>query len=78
MKSAKPRLSRNACHGVRSSGATLASIEVHGVYRDHSWSFRNASYSTQRLKISEPLVPPKPKEFDNAYSASIFCGLFGT
>jgi hypothetical protein len=23
-------------------------------------------YSVQRLKISEPLVPPKPKEFDRA------------
>ena len=37
-----------------------------------------ASYSCQRLKISEPFVPPKPKEFDSAYSVSIFCGLFGT
>jgi len=23
-------------------------------------------YSAQRLKISDPLVPPKPKEFDSA------------
>jgi hypothetical protein len=30
---------------------------------------KEVSYSIQRLKISEPLVPPKPKEFDSAYSA---------
>ncbi len=24
-------------------------------------------YFVQRRKISEPFVPPKPKEFDNAY-----------
>jgi hypothetical protein len=36
------------------------------------------AYSCQRLKISEPFVPPNPNEFDSAYSASIGCGLFGT
>ena len=31
-----------------------------------------------RLKISAPLVPPKPNEFDSAYSISIGRAWFGT
>ena len=27
---------------------------------------RREAYSVQRLKTSEPLVPPKPKEFERA------------
>ncbi len=32
----------------------------------------------KRLKISEPLVPPKPKEFDSAESMDILRAVFGT
>jgi hypothetical protein len=32
----------------------------------------------QRLKISAALVPPNPKEFDNAYSTEALRALLGT
>ena len=35
-------------------------------------------YSFPRLKSSEALVPPKPKEFDKAYSTLAWRTLFGT
>ncbi len=33
---------------------------------------------SQRRKISEPLVPPKPKEFESAMCMGAFCGVLGT
>ncbi len=35
-------------------------------------------YSVQRLKMSEPFVPPKPNEFESAYSISASLGPPGT
>ena len=35
-------------------------------------------YSVYCLKIRQPLVPPKPNEFDSAYSILIGRALFGT
>ena len=32
----------------------------------------------KRRKISDPLVPPKPKEFDSAASIAILRAVFGT
>jgi hypothetical protein len=42
------------------------------------YAMRIGSYSVQRRKTNDPFVPPNPNEFDSAYSAWIFCGLFGT
>jgi len=36
------------------------------------------AYSAQRRNTKEPLVPPKPKEFDRAMSIFAGWGLLGT
>ena len=38
----------------------------HGRNRALSFERMLSGYSVQRLKTSEPLVPPKPKEFERA------------
>src|SRR5579863_7472375 len=40
--------------------------------------FRGGAYSLQRRNSSAPLVPPKPKEFDMAYSISALRAWLGT
>ena len=40
-------------------------------------STRARRYSDQRRNKSEPLVPPKPKEFESAYSTCAFRAWFG-
>ena len=39
---------------------------------------RSWFYSVQRLKISDPFVPPNPKEFESAISTFALRDLFGT
>ena len=39
---------------------------------------RFSGYSVQRLKTRQPLVPPKPKEFDIAYSIDTLRAVCGT
>jgi hypothetical protein len=49
-------------------GDGLPGPTAEGLNVDHS----------HRLKISEPLVPPNPNEFDNAMWMGPFCGWLGT
>ncbi len=60
---------------LRSECSEHPRLQIEVAYRHGS---AGADQPVKRLKITDPFVPPNPKEFDSAYSIGICRAVLGT